>query len=162
MYINECSGGRRTQAERRAATRRALLDAARGLFAERGYHGTAAEGIVRRAFDVDEYHRMAEVGILSEDDRVELLEGEIAEMSPIGSRHQGCVNWLARLLFEFAGRDYVVHVQGPVRLNERSEPQPDLALLKPRPDFYSEGHSTPRMCCCSSRSRSPRRTTAVR
>src|SRR5918997_1184618 len=49
MYINECSGGRRTQAERRAATRRALLDAARGLFAERGYHGTAAEEIVRRA-----------------------------------------------------------------------------------------------------------------
>jgi AcrR family transcriptional regulator len=49
MYINECSGGRRTQAERQAATRRALLDAARGLFAERGYHGTAAEEIVRRA-----------------------------------------------------------------------------------------------------------------
>ena len=49
MYINECSCGRRTQAERRAATRRALLDAARGLFAERGYHGTAAEEIVRRA-----------------------------------------------------------------------------------------------------------------
>ena len=99
--------------------------------------------ILRRAFDVDEYHRMAKAGILSEDDRVELLGGEIIEMSPIGSRHQGCVNRLARLLFEFAGRNYVVHVQGPVRLNERSELQPDLALLKPRPDFYSEGHPTP-------------------
>src|SRR3712207_5101355 len=86
---------------------------------------------------------MAEVGILSEDDRVELLEGEIAEMSPIGSRHQGCVNRLARLLFEFAGRDYVVHVQGPVRLSDRSEPQPDLALLEHRPDFYSERHPGP-------------------
>ncbi|MDQ3794476.1 MAG: Uma2 family endonuclease [Actinomycetota bacterium] len=118
--------------------------------------------ILRWAFDVDEYHRMAEVGVLSEDDRVELLEGEIAEMSPIRGRHQGCVNRLARLLFEIAGRDYVVHVQGPVRLNERSEPQPDLALLKPRPDFYSEGHPTPRVRCCSSRSRSPRRTTTAR
>ena len=99
--------------------------------------------ILRRAFDVHEYHRMAEAGILDEDDRVELIEGEIVQMSPIGSRHQGCVNRLARLLFEFAGRDYVVHVQGPVRLNERSEPQPDLALLKPRSDFYSDRHPTP-------------------
>ena len=99
--------------------------------------------ILRRAFDVHEYHRMAEAGILDEDDRVELIEGEIVQMSPIGSRHQGCVNRLARLLFEFAGRDYVVHIQGPVRLNERSEPQPDLALLKLRPDFYSERHPTP-------------------
>jgi Uma2 family endonuclease len=97
--------------------------------------------ILRRAFDVDEYHRMAKAGILSEDDRVELLEGEIVEMSPIGSRHQGCVDRLARLLFEFAERNYIVRVQGPVRLNERSEP--DLALLKPRPDFYSERHPTP-------------------
>lgn len=99
--------------------------------------------ILRRAFDVHEYHRMAEAGILDEDDRVELIEGEIVHMSPIGSRHQGCVNRLARLLFEFAGRDYVVHVQGPIRLSERSELQPDLALLKPRPDFYSEGHPAP-------------------
>ena len=99
--------------------------------------------ILRRAFDVHEYHRMAEAGILDEDDRVELIEGEIVQMSPIGSRHQGCVNRLARLLFDFAGRDYVVHVQGPVRLNERSEPQPDLALLKSRSDFYSDRHPTP-------------------
>jgi Uma2 family endonuclease len=64
-------------------------------------------------------------------------------MSSIGSRHQGCVDGLVRLLFEVAGRDYIDRVQGPVRLNERSELQPDLALLKARPDFYSRGHPTP-------------------
>lgn len=97
----------------------------------------------RRAFNVDDYYRMAEVGILSEDDRVELVEGEIVEMSPIGSRHQGCVNRLTALLTEFAARRYVVGVQGPLRLGEHSEPQPDIALLKPRDDFYSAGHPTP-------------------
>lgn len=99
--------------------------------------------ILRRAFDVHEYHRMAEAGILNEDDRVELIEGEIVQMSPIGSRHQGCVNRLTTILVEFAARRYVVSVQGPVRLNERSEPQPDLALLKVRPDSYSSSHPTP-------------------
>jgi Uma2 family endonuclease len=106
-----------------------------------------AARILRRALDVHEYHRMAEAGILDENDRVELIEGEIVEMSPIGSRHQRCVDRLVRLLFEFAGRDYIVRVQGPVRLDERSELQPDLAMLKACPDFYSRGHPTPRMCC---------------
>lgn len=86
---------------------------------------------------------MAEAGILSEDDRVELLEGEIVQLSPIGSRHQGCVNRLTSILVRFAAQNYVVSVQGPVRLDENSEPQPDLALLKPSPDFYANAHPTP-------------------
>lgn len=99
--------------------------------------------IARRAFSVEDYHRMAEAGILSEDDRVELIEGEIVELSPIGSRHQACVNRLTAILVQFAAQNYVVSVQGPVRLDENSEPQPDLALLKSSPDFYAEAHPTP-------------------
>lgn len=86
---------------------------------------------------------MAEAGILTEDDRTELLEGEIVKMSPIGSSRAACVDRLARLFYEFAGRDYIVRVQSPVRLDEHSEPEPDLALLEPRGDFYSESHPTP-------------------
>jgi Uma2 family endonuclease len=101
------------------------------------------EQVTRRHFTVDEYYRMAGAGVLSEDDRVELIEGEIVEMVPIGSSHQSCVNRLTRLLVEFAGRNYVVSVQGPVRLDEFNEPQPDLALLRAREDFYAGEHPGP-------------------
>ena len=97
----------------------------------------------KRLFTVDEYYRMAESGILSEDDRVELIEGEIIKMSPIGRRHAGCVNRLNSLFWERLGRRAVVSVQNPVRLSDRTEPQPDIALLIPRADFYSEGHPQP-------------------
>lgn len=97
----------------------------------------------KRLFTVDEYYRMAETGILSEDDRVELIEGEIIKMSPIGRRHAGCVNRLNSLFSERLGRSAVVSVQNPVRLSDRTEPQPDIALLIPRADFYSEGHPQP-------------------
>lgn len=93
-------------------------------------------------FTVDEYHRMAEVGLLSEDSRVELIEGEIVEMSPIGSTHAGTVNRSSRYLGRRLGDAVVVSVQNPIRLNAFSEPQPDLALLKPRKDFYSNSHPT--------------------
>ncbi len=94
----------------------------------------------RRLFTVAEYHRMAEAGILQEDDRVELIEGEIVAMNPIGSRHAAAVDRLTRLLTQAAGERAIVRVQSPVQLGERSEPQPDLALLKPRPDFYAGAH----------------------
>jgi Uma2 family endonuclease len=96
--------------------------------------------LLKRLFTVEEYHRMAEAGILSEDDRVELLEGEITAMAPIGSRHQACVDRLTELFSAQVQRRAVVRVQGPIRLGERSEPQPDLALLRPRADFYAEAH----------------------
>lgn len=88
-------------------------------------------------FRVDEYHRMLETGILSEDDRVELIEGEIVKMSPIGSRHVGCVNRLTALLTRNLGSTAIVSIQNPIRLDDYSEPQPDIALLKPRDDFYA-------------------------
>lgn len=94
-------------------------------------------------FNVDEYYRMAEVGLLSPDDRVELIEGEIVEMSPIGKTHGGTVKRSNRLLNRELGDAVVVSVQDPIHLNDFSEPQPDLALLKPRKDFYSHSHPTP-------------------
>lgn len=99
--------------------------------------------VAKRYFNVAEYYRMTEAGILSEDDRVELIEGEILETSPIGSRHSACVNRLNMLLIRQAGQDTIVSVQNPIRLDEYSEPQPDVALLRSREDFYAEGHPTP-------------------
>ncbi len=86
---------------------------------------------------------MAEVGLLSEDSRVELIEGEIIEMSPIGSTHGGTVNRSSKLLHRELDDIAIVSVQNPVHIDDFSEPQPDLALLKPRKDFYSNSHPTP-------------------
>lgn len=99
--------------------------------------------VEKRYFSVSEYHLMAEVGILSEDDRVELIEGEIVKMSPIGSRHAACVSRLNRLLNRLLRPDTIVRVQDPIRLDGYSEPEPDVALVKPRDDFYSREHPEP-------------------
>ncbi len=99
--------------------------------------------LLRRPFTVAEYHRMAEAGVLGEDDRVELLEGEIVQMTPIGSRHAACVARLTHLFVDRLQGRAQVNVQNPVHLSERSEPQPDLALLRPRPDFYARAHPGP-------------------
>ena len=99
--------------------------------------------VTRRPITVTEYHRMGEVGILGDRDRVELIEGELVAMSPIGSYHHGTVNKLNHALVQAVGERAVVSVQGPVRLDEFSEPEPDFALLKPRPDFYQDAHAGP-------------------
>jgi len=99
--------------------------------------------IERKWFSVDDYYRMAEAGILSEDDRVELIEGEVIKMSPIGKFHAACVKRLNELFTFLVGRTATVSVKDPIRLNDFSEPQPDLAVLKRRADFYSSGHPTP-------------------
>lgn len=99
--------------------------------------------IARRHFNVTEYYRMIEAGILSESDRVELIDGEVIEMSPIGSRHAACVDRVNQLLNRLAGESTIVRVQNPIRLNEHSELQPDLCLLQPRSDFYQHGHPMP-------------------
>lgn len=100
--------------------------------------------IKRRRFTVDEYDRMVKVGILTKDDRVELLDGEIVEMAPIGSPHSSVVDRLTRLFTLRFGERVIVRVGGPIALVEQdSEPQPDLTLLKPRDDFYRRGHPGP-------------------
>ncbi len=102
-----------------------------------------SRGIVKRLFNVREYHRLADAGILSEDDRVELIAGEIVEMSPIGSRHAACVRALQELVQEKLRRTAQVSVQNPIQPDEHSEPQPDVALLKPRKDRYAHAHPKP-------------------
>ena len=97
--------------------------------------------IARRHFNVTEYYRMMDVGILSGSDRVELIDGEVVQMSPIGRRHAACVD---RLNAHFSKlENVIVRVQNPIRLNDFSEPQPDVALLRKRDDFYESGHPAP-------------------
>lgn len=92
---------------------------------------------------VDEYERMGEAGIFHPDARLELLEGEIYQMAPIGSRHAACVKFLSALLNRLFNGKLLVSVQDPIRLNDLSEPQPDVALLRWRDDFYRSAHPTP-------------------
>jgi Uma2 family endonuclease len=99
--------------------------------------------VTRRPLTVEEYHRMGEAGILSEDDRVELIEGQLVAMTPIGSDHHGTVNALNRILVNAAGDRGIVSVQGPIRLDDFSEPEPDFAVLIPRDDFYRSATARP-------------------
>ncbi|MGH9057008.1 MAG: Uma2 family endonuclease [Acidimicrobiales bacterium] len=100
--------------------------------------------LTRYAFTVDEWHRMGEAGLFDEDARVELLDGEVYQMAAIGNAHLACVNRLTRLLVAAAGDRAIVSVQNPIRLDNHSEPQPDLVLLQPRPDDYATATPTAR------------------
>ena len=97
----------------------------------------------RRKFTVAEYYEIARAGVLSEDDRVELIEGEIMEMVPIGVRHAACVRRLIWLFTRTLPGKAIIDVQDPVRLGPHSEPQPDLLLLKNQEDFYAANHPGP-------------------
>lgn len=97
----------------------------------------------RKRFTVHDYHRMGEAGILGPGDRVELIEGEIVAMSPIGPRHHASVDRANRALVLAVGDDAIVRVGGSVRLDLFSEPEPDLVLLRPRDDFYATRHAGP-------------------
>ncbi|HJQ34382.1 MAG TPA: Uma2 family endonuclease [Pyrinomonadaceae bacterium] len=99
--------------------------------------------VVKKQFNVEEYYRMAAAGILSEEDRVELIEGEIIRMNPIGSRHAACVGRLTRLFGRRAGDNAIVWVQNPVQINDYSEPVPDISLLRFRDDFYAQANPQP-------------------
>jgi Uma2 family endonuclease len=92
-------------------------------------------------FTVDDYQRLGTCGILNEDSRVELIDGQVVPMSPIGERHAGRVNFLNEVLVRLVGADGIVTVQNPVTLDRRSQPQPDLAIVRRRPEFF--GHATP-------------------
>ena len=93
-----------------------------------------------RAFTVDECDRMVAADILTEEDRVELIAGQIVAMSPIGSRHAACVKLLNLLIGKMVGGSMLIGVQDPIALDAYSAPKPDLVLLRPRADFYSEAH----------------------
>jgi len=93
--------------------------------------------VTRRLFTVDDYHRMVDAGILSERDRVELIEGEVVAMTAIGPPHGAATDRANRALVTATGERAIVRVQGSVRLNRYTEPQPDIVLLRPTPDFYA-------------------------
>ena len=97
----------------------------------------------RHYFTVAEYERMGKTGVFALDDRVELIEGEIIEMSPVGSRHAACVDVVANILHEQLRGKAIVRVQSPIVLDDFSEPQPDVSLLKFREDFYRDAHPRP-------------------
>jgi Uma2 family endonuclease len=97
----------------------------------------------RHRVTVDEYYRMSEVGLLAPDARTELIDGEVIDMAPIGSPHSGKLDRLNYLLLAVLGESARVRIQHPVRLDRHSEPQPDLAVVLPREDFYESRHPLP-------------------
>ena len=100
--------------------------------------------IEKRLFTIEGYYRLAETGILRRDDRVEFIRGEIVRMSPVGSLHAACVKRTAAEFFRSVGSDAIVSVQYPIRLAaQNSEPEPDISMLLPKPDYYASAHPTP-------------------
>lgn len=104
---------------------------------------TTAVQPTRHRFTVEDYYRMAEVGIFHEDSRVELIDGEIIDMVPIGPRHVRGVNRLTQTFVLGVDNRAVVSIQNPIRIGERNEPQPDLTLLRHREDDYATGLAAP-------------------
>jgi Uma2 family endonuclease len=96
----------------------------------------------RHRFTVDEFHRMGEAGILSEGERVELIHGEIVEMTPIGSAHAACVRDLDEWLQPTLRGEAVVSAQQPLIVEYDGEPIPDIVILRMRPDRYRKSHPT--------------------
>ena len=97
----------------------------------------------RHRFTRSDYHRMAQVGILGEDDRVELLHGEITVMSPIGLPHSAAVRFLNSFFSAHVGKRAMVDVQNPIAIGDENEPQPDLTILRPSEDYYRKAHPGP-------------------
>jgi Uma2 family endonuclease len=104
---------------------------------------SAASSIQRFKFSSEAYHRLSDYGLLPSSARVELLNGEIVEMSPINSPHSGTINRLQKILEKLLGKTYIIANQNPIQLGVYSEPEPDLAVLNWRDDFYFDQHPTP-------------------
>jgi Uma2 family endonuclease len=105
---------------------------------------TMAVTLRRRRFTLDQYHRMGEAGIFHPDDRVELIEGEIIEMTPIGSLHAATVTRIHEFFVTRLGERATVRAQNPLVMpRHESEPEPDVMLLERRADFYARAHPQP-------------------
>ncbi len=96
----------------------------------------------RYRLTVAEYHRLHELGVFDEDSRIELIEGDLIAMPPIGSQHAGHLDRIAQPIFRQTTQG-IVRVQSPIKLGDHSEPQPDLTILRYREDFYTGAHPTP-------------------
>ena len=110
----------------------------------------AIEPFPRHRLSVGDFHKMAEAGIFAPEDRIELIEGELVDMAPVGSAHASLIDYLTQALVAQTQKknQAIVRVQSPVVLGDRSEPQPDIALLKPRKDFYRHAHPQARDILC--------------
>lgn len=97
----------------------------------------------RHLITAEEFEAMAESGVFAEDDRLELIEGEIIEMSPIGDSHAGCVDWLSNSFKDRLGQRVVISTQNPANVTNISRPQPDVILARPRADYYRKGRPGP-------------------
>ncbi|MGB3849750.1 MAG: Uma2 family endonuclease [Tunicatimonas sp.] len=97
----------------------------------------------RHLINTDTYHRMIETGILTEEDQVELIHGEIISMSPVGKLHIAVVDRISNLIKEIVGKQVIVRTQSPIVVPDHSEPEPDITLLKPDPDFYATQAAQP-------------------
>ena len=93
-----------------------------------------------RLLTVEDYHKMIRAGILSQNDQVELLNGQIIKMSPIGSQHAACVEKIDELLKVLLKGKASVRAQNPVILGDLSEPEPDIAIVKRKENYYADGH----------------------
>jgi Uma2 family endonuclease len=102
----------------------------------------AREPFERFRFTVDDFMLMGEVGIFKEGDRVELIDGEVIRMNPIGFGHSGHVIRLNRLFWRTLGDRVLLSVQNPMQVRPRNQPQPDLMVLRPRADDYTTSHPT--------------------
>jgi len=99
----------------------------------------------QRLISVEEYHKMGEYGILKESDRVELIRGQIIQMSPIGSKHAACIDKILSVLrVKLSDEREIIRIQSPIQMKEFTEPEPDITILKPAKDFYAEAHPTPK------------------
>src|SRR5262245_32537193 len=99
--------------------------------------------VTKKLFTVDEFYRMGEAGIFGPEPRLELIEGEIIEMSPIGIRHMSCVNRATALFASRLAGKAMLSVQNAMLLSRYTMPQPDIVLARPREDFYSNQHIAP-------------------
>jgi Uma2 family endonuclease len=99
--------------------------------------------LAKHFFTVREYDRMGETGVFAPGARVELIEGEIIEMSPIGSRHAACVNLISDVFNEQLRSKAIVRSQNPIILDDFSEPEPEVSVLRFREDYYRDGHPRP-------------------
>lgn len=104
----------------------------------------ASTSIQRFKFSTEAYHQLGEYGLLPADARVELLDGEIVELSPINSPHSGTINRLQKILEKLLGKTHIIANQNPIQLGKYSEPEPDLAVLLWRDDFYFDKHPVPK------------------
>jgi len=96
-----------------------------------------------RRLSVEEYHRMGDIGILQPDERIELIDGVLNKMSPIGSQHAACVSKITNLLLPTLLGSALVRVQNPIILDDNTEPEPDIAIVRQRDDDYSAAHPRP-------------------